>query len=72
MRFIGLDTRVLGRRLIYYKEIYSTQSEIWRLYKENIENGTLVIADSQVKGKRNSWKNLAHRRKWEYCFFLLC
>lgn len=47
-----LKTKFLGRNIIYYKEIDSTQSEIWRLIQnKTIPNGTLVIAEIQTKGK---------------------
>lgn len=52
MQLPGLNTRILGKKSIYYKEIDSTQSEIWRLYKVNkIEDGTLIMADIQTQGK---------------------
>ena len=45
--------------LIHYKELDSTQSEIWRLIeKNNIEDGTVVVADIQTAGKGT------HGRKW--------
>ena len=41
-----------SKNIIYFKEIDSTQSEIWRRIKtNNIENGTVVIADIQTAGK---------------------
>ena len=52
MQLKKLKTNFLGRNIIYYKEIDSTQSEIWRLIKNrNILNGTLVISEIQTKGK---------------------
>ena len=52
MQLTNLKTNFLGRNIIYYKEIDSTQSEIWRLIKNrNILNGTLVISEIQTKGK---------------------
>lgn len=51
MQLNNLKTKFLGRNNIYYKEIDSTQSEIWRLIEEYTENGTLVFADIQTKGK---------------------
>ena len=55
MQLTNLNTKFLGRNCIYYKEIDSTQSEIWRLYEKGIENGTLVMAEKQTKRKRNTW-----------------
>ena len=46
-----LNTNFLGRNCIYYEQIDSTQTEIYRLIKANsITNGTLVMADIQTKG----------------------
>ena len=52
MQLKKLKTKFLGRNSIYYKEIDSTQSEIWRLIqRKTAPNGTLVFADIQTKGK---------------------
>lgn len=54
--------KFLGNKIIHYKTINSTQLEIWKRVEENnIKNGTVIMADIQTNGKRNSWKNLAHR-----------
>lgn len=58
MQLIGLKTKVLGQKIDFYKEIDSTQDEIWRLCERKIASGTLVIADKQTKGKGT------HGRKW--------
>lgn len=59
MRLKNLTTRFLGRNTIYFKSIDSTQSEIWRLIeKNNIQNGTLVMADKQTNGQGT------HGKKW--------
>lgn len=59
MQLKNLTTNFLGQRFIFYKEIDSTQSEIWRLIQEKkIENGTLVMADIQTDGKGT------HGRTW--------
>lgn len=52
MQLMNLKTNFLGRNFMFYNEIDSTQSEIWRLIENgNIENGTLVMADIQTQGK---------------------
>lgn len=52
MRLKDLKTNFLGRNNIYYKQIDSTQSEIWRLIEnKSVPNGTLVYADIQTEGK---------------------
>ena len=45
----NLKTKYIGKNLLYYKEIDSTQKEIWRNY-ENIENGTIILAEHQTSG----------------------
>lgn len=41
----------LGKNIIHYKEIDSTQKEVWRrIENNNIESGTLIIADRQTQG----------------------
>ena len=52
MKLKNLQTNFLGRNTIYFKNIDSTQSEIWRLVeKSNVPSGTLVMADIQTSGK---------------------
>ena len=59
MQSKNLKTKFLGRNLIYHNKIDSTQSEIWRLIKKDeIINGTVVLADIQTDGKGT------HGRTW--------
>ena len=59
MKLENLKTKQLGKNAIYYNEIDSTQSEIWRLIKNNsAQSGTLVMADIQTNGKGT------HGRVW--------
>lgn len=54
-----LNTKWLGKETIHYKEIDSTQKEIWRrIENKNIDNGTLILADIQTDGIGT------HGRKW--------
>lgn len=56
MRLQNLTTKFLGRTVMYYPKIDSTQQEVWRqIEKKSIPNGTLILADIQTKGKRNTW-----------------
>ena len=51
MKLTKLKTKYMGRNFIYYNEIDSTQKEIWRRIEKNeIENGTAVMAEFQTKG----------------------
>ena len=62
MELPNLKTKFLGKSIIYFPEIDSTQLEVWRRIKQNaIQNGTMVIADIQTQGKRNTLKYMVHR-----------
>lgn len=51
MQLQNLKTNFLGRNVIYYKKIDSTQNEIWRLIEGNkVPNGTLIFTDIQTMG----------------------
>lgn len=43
----NLTTEYVGRNLLYYKTIDSTQKELWRQI-ENVKDGTLIIAENQT------------------------
>lgn len=58
MKLKNLKTKFLGKNNLYYEKVDSTQSEIWRLTKKNIANGTLVMAGIQTNGLGT------HGRKW--------
>ncbi len=51
MQLKRLKTNFLGKNAIYYKQIDSTQKQIWKLLEnKNTPNGTLVMADIQTNG----------------------
>ncbi len=56
MELKNLRTKYLGRKLLYFETIDSTQKKIKSL--EEPRNGTIVIADEQVAGIGT------HERKW--------
>lgn len=59
MQLKNLNTNFLGKNIIYYKQIDSTQKEIERLIQnKKISNGTIVIADVQTEAIGT------HGRKW--------
>lgn len=58
MELKELNTNILGRNIIYYESIDSTQLEILRQIDSNIANGTIIIADIQTDGIGT------HGRKW--------
>lgn len=45
------NTQYLGKEVIYYEEVSSTQEEAKRIAKEGNANGTIVITDEQTRGK---------------------
>lgn len=45
------NTKYLGKNIVYYESISSTQDEAKKIVKDNPINGTLVITDEQTKGK---------------------
>ncbi len=47
----GLETKVLGRDIVYFEEIPSTMSAAMDLAMTDSPEGTLVIAETQSKGK---------------------
>lgn len=54
-----LNTKILGKNIIFYETIDSTQSEVWRrIEKNDIENGTIIIASIQTGAIGT------HGRKW--------
>lgn len=50
-------TKVLGKEVIYYEQINSTQEKAKKMICENIENGSLIIADSQTNGIGTKGRN---------------
>lgn len=47
----NLNTKYIGKNVIHYDTIDSTQKEIWRQIERNsIENGTIIVADAQTSG----------------------
>ena len=47
----GLFTHIVGRRLLYYQELPSTMDEAARLARQDAEEGTVVIAETQSAGR---------------------
>lgn len=53
-----LKTETIAKNIEYYNEIDSTQLEAKKMAENNIENGTIVIANNQIGGMGT------HGRKW--------
>lgn len=49
LKLKNLNTKFIGQNIIHYETIDSTQKEIWRrIEKDNIQNGSLIVADTQT------------------------
>ena len=59
MQFKNLNTKLIGKTIIFYETIDSTQLEVLRrIEKSQIENGSIVITNKQTKGRGT------HGRTW--------
>ena len=58
MQLPDINTKFLGKNVIHYQKIDSTQLEVWRKVKQNAENGLLVVTETQLQGKGT------HGRSW--------
>ena len=47
----GLDTKIIGRRIFYYEKAESTNTLAYKFAQEGLEEGTVVVAEMQTKGK---------------------
>jgi BirA family biotin operon repressor/biotin-[acetyl-CoA-carboxylase] ligase len=47
----GLNTRFIGKKIYYFESLPSTMDEAMKLGIDNAPAGTLIIAESQTKGK---------------------
>ena len=52
------NTKYLGKNILYFDELESTQDLAKQLVKENVKNGTVILTDYQTKGKGTN------DRKW--------
>ena len=56
----GLETKIIGKEIIYFKTVDSTNSYLKNLIKEGINEGAVVVADVQEKGrgrKNRGWSS---------------
>ncbi|MFH0733012.1 MAG: biotin--[acetyl-CoA-carboxylase] ligase [Candidatus Omnitrophota bacterium] len=47
----GLNTKIIGKNIIYYDVIDSTNTKCYELAEKNYPQGTVVVAEGQTKGK---------------------
>jgi BirA family biotin operon repressor/biotin-[acetyl-CoA-carboxylase] ligase len=48
---LGLNTSIMGRRILYREEVTSTQDEAGELARKGAEEGVVVISERQTKGR---------------------
>lgn len=46
-----LNNKFIGKNIYYYEETVSTQNTAWELALDNSADGTLVVSESQAKGR---------------------
>lgn len=59
-----LNTKFIGRNLLFYKELPSTQDFAHELIRQNICNGTVIFTANQTKGRGTndrSWYSSANK-----------
>lgn len=47
---LNMNTKLIGKNIIYFEQIDSTQKKAKELLKENVQNGSIVISDCQTSG----------------------
>jgi len=55
---LGLNTSIIGRRILYREEVTSTQDEAGEAARRGVEEGVVVISERQTRGrgrKGRSW-----------------
>src|SRR3989338_9192858 len=68
----NLHTKILGKKIIHYDSISSTMDEAFRLGSEGTPEGTVVVSETQTKGRGRlgrSW--MSPKGKGIYCSLIL-
>lgn len=47
----GLDTKFIGKKIYYRESVSSTMDMAWQLGLDGVSEGTLILAETQVKGR---------------------
>lgn len=66
-----LETKIIAKNKIYFKEIDSTQIQAKQLAEKNIENGTIVITDYQTGGIGTHGRSWYSEREKNLAFSLI-
>ena len=54
----NLNTKLIGKKIIYYASTKSTNTDTWDLYKKGECEGLVVITNNQMEGRgrgKNKW-----------------
>jgi len=65
--YLGLNTKVIGKKIFFYDSISSTQTIAKELALKGEQEGTIVIADEQVSGRgrmARNWHSLKGAGLW--------
>ena len=69
----GLKTQCIGRKYIYEEDVSSTMDELWRRALDDPAEGTVVLAESQKKGRgrlRRSWVTPRYKGLYFSCLLV--
>lgn len=67
----NLKTKIIGKNIIFFKKIESTQIEAKKLAENGTENGSIVIADNQINGIGTHGKRWYSEEKNNISFTLI-
>ncbi|MEN8904865.1 MAG: biotin--[acetyl-CoA-carboxylase] ligase [Clostridiales bacterium] len=63
----NLNTTIIGKNIIYYDEIDSTNIESKKMLQDGLEEGSIIIADKQTNGRGRMgrlWHSLPNKGIW--------
>ena len=46
-----LNTKLIGKKIVYYASTKSTSADVWDLYQKGGAEGLVVVANNQTEGK---------------------
>jgi BirA family biotin operon repressor/biotin-[acetyl-CoA-carboxylase] ligase len=60
----GLSTKFIGRKIFYFDSLASTMDKAWELGRQKAAEGTLVLAETQTRGRGRlgrQWASAKHK-----------
>ena len=68
----NLNTKILGKKIIHHDSISSTMDEAFKLGSEGTTEGTVVVSETQTKGRGRLGRNwVSPKGKGIYCSLIL-